>query len=46
MVTIGWKLAEVGKRRLHFEVRAECGDRLLGEGTHDRAVIDTSRFAS
>ena len=46
MVTIGWKLAEVGKRRLHFEVRAECGDRVVGEGTHDRAVIDTSRFAS
>ena len=24
MVTIGWKLAEVGKRRLHFEVRASA----------------------
>ncbi len=44
VVTFSGKLVEVTKRRLRFEVRAEAGDRLLGEGTHDRAVIDTSRF--
>ena len=40
------KLVEVVKRRLRFEVSVKAGDRLLGEGTHDRAVIDTTRFAS
>jgi fluoroacetyl-CoA thioesterase len=45
-VTISCRLSEVNKRRLTFEVAAHCGDRLLGEGTHQRAVIDTSRFAS
>ncbi len=43
-VTITSRLAEINKRRLTFEVKATCGDRLLGEGTHQRAVIDTSRF--
>ena len=36
---------EVNKRRLKFEVRATVGDRVLGEGTHERAVIDTTRFS-
>jgi fluoroacetyl-CoA thioesterase len=45
-VRITGRLIEVTKRRLHFEVSAKVGDRLLGEGTHDRAVIDTTRFAS
>ncbi|MEZ5232102.1 MAG: thioesterase family protein [Acidimicrobiia bacterium] len=43
-VTVTARLAEVNKRRLTFEVRAAAGDKLLGEGTHQRAVIDTSRF--
>ncbi len=43
-VTISARLAERNKRRLTFEVRATAGDRVLGEGTHQRAVIDTSRF--
>jgi len=45
-VTITARLAERNKRRLTFEVRASAGERLLGEGTHQRAVIDTGRFAS
>jgi fluoroacetyl-CoA thioesterase len=45
-VTVTGKLAEVTKRRLRYEVRARVGDRLLGEGTHERAVIDTTRFAT
>jgi fluoroacetyl-CoA thioesterase len=45
VVTVDGRLVEVEKRRLRFEVSAKVGDRLLGEGTHERAVIDTSRFA-
>ncbi len=43
-VTVTCTLSEVVKRRLTFEVAARCGDKLLGEGTHQRAVIDTARF--
>jgi fluoroacetyl-CoA thioesterase len=45
-VTVTGRLTEVAKRRLRYDVRATVGDRLLGEGTHERAVIDTTRFAS
>ena len=44
-VTINARLTEINRRRLTFEVKATAGDKLLGEGTHQRAVIDTSRFA-
>ena len=44
-VTINTRLVEVNKRRLKFEVSAKVGDRVLGEGTHERAVIDTARFS-
>lgn len=43
-VTITTELAEMNKRRLTFNVRAAAGERLLGEGTHQRAVIDTKRL--
>jgi fluoroacetyl-CoA thioesterase len=43
-VTVAARLTERDRRRLTFEVRATVGDRMLGEGTHQRAVIDTSRF--
>jgi len=43
-VTVTARLAERAKRRLTFEVKAMAGDKLLGEGTHQRAVIDTGRF--
>ncbi len=46
VVTVSARLSEVRKRRLMFEVRAAVGDRVLGEGTHERAVIDSRRFAS
>ena len=38
-VTVKCRLAEINKRRLVFEVSAHVGDRLLGEGTHQRAVV-------
>jgi fluoroacetyl-CoA thioesterase len=44
-VVIEGKLVEIDRRRLKFEVTARCGDRVLGEGTHQRAVIDTTRFS-
>lgn len=38
------ELTDVDRRRLVFSVKAydECG--LIGEGTHERFIIDTSRF--
>ena len=38
------ELTEVDRRRLVFHVKAfdDCG--LIGEGTHERFVIDTSKF--
>lgn len=40
------ELVEVDRRRLVFSVKAydECG--LIGEGTHERFVIDTEKFAA
>jgi fluoroacetyl-CoA thioesterase len=46
VVTVTARLSEVRKRRLTFEVRAAAGERVLGEGTHERAVIDSRRFAT
>ena len=43
-VTVRSRVTDVDRRRISFEVSAHVGDRLLGEGTHKRAVIDTSRF--
>lgn len=39
------RLLEIDGRRLHFEVRATVGERVIGAGTHDRYVVDRSRFA-
>lgn len=40
------ELVEVDRRRLVFKVKAfdECG--LIGEGTHERFIIDTAKFAA
>jgi fluoroacetyl-CoA thioesterase len=43
-VTVRCRLTDVDRRRLTFEVSAHVGDRLLGEGTHKRAVINTQKF--
>lgn len=43
-VEVRCRLAQVDRRRLHFEVSAAVGDRLIGKGTHDRFVVDRSRF--
>ena len=39
------RLAEIERGRfLTYEVSAHVGDRLLGEGTHKRAILDTARM--
>lgn len=43
-VTVRCRVTDVVRRRVTFAVSARVGDRLLGEGTHQRAVIDTNRF--
>ena len=43
-VTVTATLTEVDGRRLEYTVRAEDAEGLLGEGTHQRYVIDPERF--
>lgn len=40
------ELLEVDGRRLEFAVKAYEGDRLIGEGSHTRFVVDRERFLS
>ncbi|HEU4839915.1 MAG TPA: hypothetical protein VFT09_00685 [Ilumatobacteraceae bacterium] len=43
-VTVRSSLREIAKGRfLTFDVTAHVGERLLGEGTHQRAVVDLTR---
>lgn len=44
-VEVSCELIEVDRRRLTFLVQARVGDRIIGRGTHQRHVIDRSRFA-
>ncbi len=44
-VTVTSTLVGVRKNRLTFELAVHSGEKLIGEGTHQRAVIDTTRFA-
>lgn len=43
-VTVWCRLTSVQKRRLEFEVRVEGPRGSVSNGTHQRAVINTSRF--
>jgi predicted thioesterase len=38
------ELTSVNKRRVHFRVQALMADLIVGEGTHERAIIDVARF--
>lgn len=38
------KLIEVDRKRLIFEVRCFEGDTLIGEGIHERFVVDSKKF--
>ena len=39
------KLVERDRRRLLFEVKCTAGDKLIGEGTHERFVLDLKKIA-
>lgn len=38
------ELIEIDRRSLVFTVRAWAGEELIGEGTHQRFIIDNARF--
>lgn len=38
------ELTGVNKRRVEFSVRALMGETVVGEGTHERAIIEVRRF--
>ena len=38
------ELVEIDRRRLCFQVRAYAGEELVGEGTHQRFIVDSERF--
>ncbi len=38
------ELLKATSRRCEFKVAARCGDKLIGEGTHLRAIVDVRRF--
>jgi predicted thioesterase len=38
------KLVEIDRKRLVFEVRCFENDVLIGEGTHERFVVDSEKF--
>ncbi|MFT3855304.1 MAG: phytanoyl-CoA dioxygenase family protein [Ilumatobacteraceae bacterium] len=42
-VTVSSRLVDVDRRFLRFEVAASVGDRVLGTGTHRRAVVNPDR---
>jgi predicted thioesterase len=44
-VTFSAELIAVNNRRADFKVSAKLGDKVIGEGTHQRAVIEITRFA-
>jgi predicted thioesterase len=43
-ITATATITEVSDRRIEFEVTARDGKRVIGSGTHIRAIIDTARF--
>jgi len=44
-VTFRGELLSVNNRRAEFRVEARLGGKIVGEGSHQRAVVDTARFA-
>lgn len=44
MIRCDSKLIEVDRRRLVFEVRCFEGDTLIGEGVHERFIVDSEKF--
>ncbi len=44
-VTISTELMAVNGRRAEFRVEARVGEKIVGEGNHQRAVIEVARFS-
>ena len=44
-LTFAAELTGISERRAEFHVQARLGERVIGEGTHQRAVINIARFA-
>lgn len=40
------ELCQIDRRRLVFSVRAYCDGTLIGEGTHERFIVDEAKFLS
>ena len=43
-ITCETKLVEIDRRRLVFEVKASDEKGLIGEGTHERFIVDNAKF--
>jgi len=43
-VQVSAKLIERDRRKLLFEVKVSAGDKTVGDGTHERFVIDLNKF--
>jgi fluoroacetyl-CoA thioesterase len=44
-VTFFAEILSVNNRRVEFRVEARLGEKVVGEGTHQRAIIEVARFA-
>jgi fluoroacetyl-CoA thioesterase len=44
-VTFFAELISVDNRRAEFRVEARIGEKIIGEGSHQRAIIEIARFA-
>ena len=44
-VTFSSELISVQDRKIEFRVQARLGEKTVGEGTHQRTVIDVARFS-
>ena len=40
------EVTKVAGRRVEFRISARDGDKLVGAGTHERAIVDVARFAA
>lgn len=43
-VTFAAELVKVTNRRVEYRVEARLGEKMIGEGTHQRAIIEVKRF--
>jgi predicted thioesterase len=46
VVTFSSEIIALEERRVLFQVRAKAEEELIGEGTHERAIINVAKFAT